>query len=100
MIRALDRRTFLAGLAATLAAPPALALTVDENAPRERLYLSACESRAAHDQLIQELAAELDGKTKTVSAETHAQNLERVKAMNCPVCGCALGAIQPYPARF
>jgi hypothetical protein len=100
MIRTFDRRTFLTGLAAALAASPALALTVDENAPRERLYLSACESRTAHDQLIQELVAQLEGGARDVAPDTRAQNIERVKAMNCPVCGCALGAIQPYPTRF
>jgi hypothetical protein len=100
MIRVFDRRRFLSGLAAALAAPPALALTVDENAPRERLYLSACESRTAHDRLIRELVAQLEGDARDVAPQTHAQNIERVKAMSCPVCGCALGAIQPYPGRF
>lgn len=104
MSRALDRRRFLARLAlagaALAVARPAAALTLEENAPRERLLLSACESRTAHDQLIQELVAQLDGNASDVSPEAHAQNIERVKAMSCPVCGCALGAIQPYPARF
>lgn len=96
----LDRRGFLTGLAFGLAAGPAAALTVDENAARERLYLSACETRTAHEQLIEELAAQLDGDSQPVSPEIHAQNIERVKAMSCPVCGCKLGAIQPYPTRF
>lgn len=96
----LDRRSFLGGLALAMAAGPAAALTIDENDARERLYLSACESRTAHEQLVAELVAQLDGNTQDVSPELHAQNIERVKAMSCPVCGCKLGAIQPYPTRF
>jgi len=95
-----SRRSFLiasAGLA--VLARPAAALTLEENAPLEERYLAACETRGAHDEAIREIVAQLEGKTE-VSAETHAAIVERVKAMNCPLCGCMLGAIDPYPAKF
>lgn len=107
MVRTLDRRTFLsrvalggAAAALPLGCGPAAGLTLDENAGREKLYLSACESRTAHEQLVQELVARLDGADARISPEAHARNVEQVKAMACPVCGCQLGASQPYPTRF
>lgn len=94
------RRTFLlATVSAAALARPAVALRLEENESLEERYLAACETRNAHDEVIREVVAQLEGKTE-VSAETHTAIVERVKAMNCPLCGCMLGAIDPYPARF
>ena len=100
MRQPLNRREFLLGTASLmLAAGPAAALSLDENAPRERLYLAACEARSQHDALITELVARIeDGQT--VTPETHAATVEKVKAQPCPTCGCALGSPDPYPGRF
>ena len=92
MTRCLDRRRFLyttalTGIAAALWIRPASALRLEENEPTERLYLAACEARTAHDQLIQELVAELEGQ------EGREKAAEMVRAMACPVCGCKLGAV-------
>lgn len=95
-----SRREFLLGSAGlTLAGGPAAALSLEENAPRERLYLAACEARSEHDALIDRLVAELDGQ-QPVPAETHAANVEKVKALRCPTCGCALGSLEPYTGKF
>ena len=94
------RRKFLLGSASLLlAAGPAAALSIEENAPRERLYLAACETRSEHERLIDRLVAELDGQ-QPVSAEAHAANVEKVKAQRCPTCGCALGSPQPFDGKF
>jgi hypothetical protein len=78
--------TALAGAAAMFGLSPrrALALRIEEDEVRERLYLSACEERAAHDQLVRELIAELEGQ------KGHEQAVETVKTMVCPLCGCQL----------
>lgn len=77
----------LAGTAASAGLWPlrALALRVEEDEVKERLYFAACEERAAHDQLVRDLIAQLEGE------QGHAQAVETVKAMSCPVCGCRLG---------
>ncbi len=94
------RRTFLLASAGTaLLARSAAALTLEENTVLEERYLAACETRNTHDETIREIVAQLEGEGP-VTAETHALIVERVKAMNCPLCGCALGAIDPYPTRF
>ena len=65
----------------------------------EERYLAACETRNTHDEVIREIVAQLEGKG-AVTPEDHEALVERVSAMNCPLCGCALGAIDPYPTRF
>lgn len=108
MVPHFNRRMFLGRLAASAAGAallpfawqPAAALTLDENSARERVYLAACESRTAHERLIDEMVAQLDAADPQITPETRARNVERVKATSCPVCGCQLGAIQPYPTRF
>jgi hypothetical protein len=79
--------TALAGVAAavTAASGGAWALRVEDDAAAERLYLSACETRAAHDQLAQDLMAQLEGQ------EGRARAAEIVRDTACPVCGCKLG---------
>ena len=100
MRQPLYRREFLLGSASLLlAAGPAAALTLDENAPRERLYLSACETRNTHDAVVQQLVAELE-TGQTVTPELHAATVEKVKAQRCPACGCALGSVEPYTGKF
>ncbi len=91
-MKALTRRnllitTALAGAAATVGLWPrrALALRVEEDEVTERLYLAACEERSAHDQLVRDLIAQLEGQ------QGREQALETVKTMNCPICGCRLG---------
>jgi hypothetical protein len=90
-MKALTRRnllitTALAGAAGTALWPRrALALRVEEDEVTERLYLAACEERSAHDQLVRDLIAQLEGQ------QGREQALETVKTMSCPVCGCRLG---------
>jgi hypothetical protein len=90
-MKALTRRnllitTALAGVAATCGLWPhrAFALRVEEDEVSQRLYLAACEERAAHDQLVRDLIAQLEGQ------QSHAQAVEAIKEMNCPICGCRL----------
>ncbi len=80
--------TALAGAAATLGLSPrhALALRAEEDEVRERLYLAACEARSEHGEVIRGLIAELEAR------EGREKALEIVRSMNCPYCGCALGA--------
>jgi hypothetical protein len=100
MIRPLTRRAILLGTASTLLlARSAAALRIEEDPAAEARYLAACEARNTHDQIIRDLVAKLEGEGD-VTAEAHAQTLERVRAMSCPLCGCQLGAIDPHPARF
>lgn len=95
-----NRRAFLLATASTLVlARPAAALTLEENTALEERYLAACETRNTHDEVIREIVVQLEGKTE-VTPEAHAAIVERVKAMNCPLCGCMLGAIEPHPTRF
>lgn len=85
----IDRRRFLGGTAlvavAALALPGrALALRMEENDAAERLYLSACESRLTHDQVVRDLIAQLEGQ------EGHDKAVAIVASMACPLCGCSL----------
>ena len=94
------RRAFLLATAGTLALTrAAAALRLDDDPVLEERYLAACETRSAHDEVVREIVAQLEGRSE-VTAETRAALVERVRAMNCPLCGCALGAIDPHPARF
>jgi hypothetical protein len=92
------RRLFGATLAvgaAALAARPAKAIRIeDANADQQALYMAACETQAAHEQLARELVQELEGQ------EGHDKALAIVAGMNCPYCGCKLAAIAPYDAKF
>ena len=87
------RRAFLscAAVAATagLIAPrQALALRVEDlDAPRQRLILEACETRNAHQRVLADLMAELEGR-----GVAQAQARETAEQMNCPFCGCGLAA--------
>lgn len=90
-MKALTRRnllitTALAGVAAACGLWPtrALALRLEEDEVKERLFLAACEERTAHDQLVRDLIAQLEGQ------QSHDQAVEAVKAMSCPICGCRL----------
>ena len=76
------------GLAAVPAViPAASALRVEDmDAPRQRLIVSACETRNAHLTQINELIADLEGRGV---AQTQAR--EVAMASDCPFCGCALG---------
>lgn len=100
MLKPLSRRAFLLGTAsALLLARSAAALRIEEDPELEARYLAACEARNTHDQMIRDLVARLEGDG-TITPEQHEQVAERVKAMSCPLCGCQLGAIDPYPAKF
>jgi len=100
MRRPLPRRAFLLGTASTLLmVRSAAALRIEDDPAAEARYLAACETRNTHDQVIRDLVAKLDGDNE-VTPEARAQTIERVKAMNCPLCGCSLGAIEPHPAKF
>ncbi len=95
-----SRREFLLGSASLmLAAGPAAALSLEENAPRERLYLAACESHGEHERIIRELVAQLECNEE-VTPEVHAAAVARIMAMNCPTCGCALSTAEPYTGKF
>lgn len=69
----------------------ALALRAEEDEVAERLYLSACEQRDAHEQLVQDLIAQLEGQ------EGHEKAVEMVSVMKCPVCGCRLADTGALP---
>lgn len=67
--------------------PVASALRVEDmDAPRQRLIVSACETRNAHLTQINEMMADLEGRGL---AQTQAR--EVAMASDCPFCGCALG---------
>jgi hypothetical protein len=91
----IDRRKFLGGTAlvavGALAIPArAWALRVEENEAAERLYLSACETRLAHDEIVRDLIAQLEGQ------EGRDRAAEIVASMACPLCGCPLsGPVGP-----
>jgi hypothetical protein len=78
--------TMLAGAAAAAGSSSARAFRIEEDDVKEQLYLSACEQRDAHDQIVRDLIAQLEGK------EGHDKAVETVRAMTCPVCGCRLAA--------
>jgi hypothetical protein len=75
------------GLAAVPAVvAPAAALRIEDmDAPRQRLLLSACETRTAHQQQFDVLVAELEGR-----GVAEKQAVEMAAASNCPFCGCSL----------
>ena len=85
---------------AALLRHPAWALKLEENPALEQQYNAVCESRAVHDQLIQDMVAEMERGAAETPPELHAKNVATVSAMPCPVCGCKLGPMDPYPARF
>lgn len=86
-----NRRRFLASTAlvavgAVMAPGSARALRLEEDDVAERLYLSACETRATHDQVVRDLIAQLEGR------EGHDKAVELVASMACPLCGCSLAS--------
>ncbi|MBI3505373.1 MAG: hypothetical protein HY059_11065, partial [Proteobacteria bacterium] len=88
-----DRRSLLrlggGTLAATLVPGGAWALRVEEmDVPRQRLLLSACETRTAHERVIDDLMRQIEG-TGVDAGKARAQ----VAAMSCPFCGCNLAAV-------
>jgi len=100
---AFTRRTVIcAALAATSAAVvrSARSLTLEEDPVLQRKYDAACETRAVHDERIRELVAEIERGMATITPEQHAHAVAAASASRCPVCGCKLGPIDPYPARF
>jgi hypothetical protein len=87
--RDLLKTTILAGAAGAFGLWPAVARAFrieEDNAATEQLYLAACEQQGAHDQLVRDLIAKLEGP------ESHEQAVAEVRAMTCPVCGCRLAA--------
>ncbi len=77
--------TALSGAAALLTPRIAASLQLIEgDAARERLYLQACEARSIHEQLAEQVRAQLRGQDERARAEAI------VRAMKCPFCGCAL----------
>lgn len=88
--------TVLAGAAAMVArSRPAAAIRLEEaNVETQALYTAACETQTAHQQLRDELMAQLE------TAEGREKALALIAAMDCPYCGCRLGAIEPYDAKF
>jgi hypothetical protein len=95
-----SRREFLLGSASLmLAAGPAAALSLEDDPARERLYLAACETRSRHDEIVDQLVAQIEAE-QTVTPEAHAATIEKVKALRCPTCGCALGSVEPYTGKF
>lgn len=95
----LNRRNFcgatmLGGVAALTARPAGAIRLEDANVDQQALYATACETQAAHQQLVQELTAELE------TQEGHDKAVQIVAGMSCPYCGCKLGAIAPYDAKF
>lgn len=97
--RTLTRRdlfgAFGAAGAVALAARPAQAIRIeDANAQTQALYMAACEAQSAHEQLREEILAQIE------DAEGRERALALIAAMSCPYCGCKLGQIQPYDAKF
>ena len=88
---ALRAASLLAAVVATAPRSPALAFRIEEetDSPRVRAMLSACETRDAHAQLVNELIADLEGK------RGRAQATEAVRGMSCPLCGCRLADSLP-----
>lgn len=88
-----ERRKFLAFAAgaasiASLLPRPASALRVEDlDVPRQRLMIQACETRTAHEQLLAELTAEIEGRGAPPQ-DARAQAAQS----DCPFCGCRLAA--------
>ncbi len=98
-----SRRVFLAALAALAAvgrARRAGALSLRDDPAAERLYNATCESRAVHDRRMEDLIREIESRADEVTPELHNKVAADVAAMRCPVCGCKLGPLDPYPAKF
>lgn len=97
---ALDRRNLLPALAATVAlgavAPGARAFRIveEEDTPRVRALLEACEARGAHERLVRQLIEEIEGRGETRDAA-----VEKVRDMACPLCGCNLALQVPDAAK-
>lgn len=97
---ALSRRSLGPSLAASLAlvvaAPAArgLAIVEEEDTPRARALLEACEARSAHERLVQQLVAEIEA-----GGEPREAAIEKLRAMSCPLCGCSLGLQLPGAPR-
>ena len=87
--RELLMTTMLAGAAAAAGLWPsaARAFRIEEDEVKERLYLAACEQQNAHDELVRDLIAQIEG------TEGHDKAVETVRAMSCPVCGCQLANV-------
>ncbi len=88
-----DRRTLLQlggfALAAAFVPGRARALRVEEmDVPRQRLLIAACETRTAHQKVVEDLLRQIEG-----SGASEEQARMRVAAMSCPFCGCNLAAI-------
>jgi len=96
--RAFACTAFAAANAAALRA--ACAVTLEEDPALQRQYDAACESRAVHDERIRALVSEIEQGAANVTPELHERAIAAASAMRCPVCGCKLGPIDPYPARF
>lgn len=100
MRKVVTKRAFLFGTASTLLlAGSAAAIRLEDNAVIEGRYFAACEAPNAHEQMIRDLIARLECNDE-VTPEVYAAAVARIKATNCPTCGCQLSAIDPYPARF
>ena len=97
---ALNRRSLVPALAASLAlgaaAPHARAFRIveEEDTPRARALLEACEARSAHERLVRELVEEIEGR-----GETREAAVEKVRDMSCPLCGCNLALQLPDAAK-
>ena len=92
------RQAFRLGLiaapvAAVAASPAALAFRIveEEGTPRVQALIGACETRNAHEQMVAQLLAELDGQSGVGDAAAIGQ----VREMTCPFCGCGLAAALP-----
>ncbi len=87
------RRVLRSGLAVSLGAltlalglPRAFAFRIEEDlgSPRALTLLSACETRAAHEQQLVDLIAQLE------AVHGRAAAVETATAANCRLCGCRL----------
>lgn len=88
-----DRRSLLklggAAAAAVLVPGAAMALRIEElDVPRQQLLLSACETKRAHERLVEDLMREIEG----IGTDAETARL-KVAGMNCPFCGCNLAAL-------
>ena len=87
-------KVVLAGAAAAALPSGAMAFRVvdeDEASPRVQSLFGACETRNAHERLVAELLADLEGEQ---GAERAALT---VRGLSCPFCGCGLAQALPEP---
>jgi hypothetical protein len=95
MSRRLALRVLLAGSAALAAsAYPSASrafriVDAEETSPAVQSLIGACETRNAHERLVAELLAELEGEQGPAAAA------EALRGMACPLCGCGLGPALP-----